>query len=774
MREKKKTVALEAKTSGKAMTAKPAAKPATKPKPKATPAPAAPAAKKTAKKAAIKATKAPAKNAPVKKAAATKAPAKKAPAKKAAPAKAAKAATKKPVAKVTKKTPAAKAPAKPVSKPAPKKPAATKPAAAPTPKAAPKPTAKTTRKPAAKTSAPAQPVATPSPANAPVPQPIAKPEPQPRPEPKADHKPRTEPAPRPAPTAETRPPAPEPRPEPRDRHQPDQNRPAPRRDDRPDASGRGSNDRAGISAADASAERGPDRTPGEGGGKRKRRRRRKGRGNRGEAATQDSGRQDGAVGSGPIDPETESASRTRRMVTKPKSGWSQESFELSKGFAELGLKPDILRAIAELGFEHPTKIQSELVPLALTGKDILGQAKTGTGKTAAFALPLLNMVRKGDRFSALILAPTRELAVQIKQDFDDLGRTSGLTAVAIYGGQSIRVQADRLARGPEIIVGTPGRIQDMVERGFLSLADVKFAVLDEVDRMFDIGFRDDIRRILKMCPEQRQTIFVSATFTDEIEQLARRYMTDPVKLVVSSGSLTVELVKQGYVTVEPWDKKRMLAHLLTHEEPALTIVFCRMKRTVDDVVRYLSRKGIEAHAIHGDMSQGKRNTVMDQFRSGQLAVLVASDLASRGIDVEGITHVVNYDLPDDPDLYVHRIGRTARAGRDGHAWSLVTPKQGSLLTDIEVLVNTEIPKMEYPDFQANPRPDDWKDEPTGGRPIYEVKGIPEINKNRFEVEAPPKAAELSDADKASKFPGGVMPSKLPPKLMRGKAKTRGR
>jgi ATP-dependent RNA helicase DeaD len=795
MREKKKTVALEAKTSGKAMTAKPAAKPATKSKPKATPAPAASAAKKTAKKAAKKTTKAPAKTAavkkaPVKKAAATKAPAKKAPAKKAAPAKAAKAATKKPVAKVTKKAPAAK----PVSKPAPKKPAASKPAATPTPK----PAAKTTRKPAAKPTTPAQAVAAPKPAKAPVPQHTAKTEPQTqpqtklesRPEPKADHKPRTEPQPRPAPTADARPAAatPEPRSEPRrdqrqdqrqeprDRQQPDQNRPAPRRDDRPDASGRGSNDRAGISNEDAGADRGPDRGPGEGGGKRKRRRRRKGRGNRGEGdtGTQDSGRQDGAVGSGPIDPETESAPRTRRMVTKPKAGWSQESFELAQGFAELGLKPEILRAIAELGFEHPTKIQSELVPLALTGKDILGQAKTGTGKTAAFALPLLNMVRKGDRFSALILAPTRELAVQIKQDFDDLGRTSGLTAVAIYGGQSIRVQADRLARGPEIIVGTPGRIQDMVERGFLSLADVKFAVLDEVDRMFDIGFRDDIRRILKMCPEQRQTIFVSATFTDEIEQLARRYMTDPVKLVVSSGSLTVELVKQGYVTVEPWDKKRMLAHLLTHEEPALTIVFCRMKRTVDDVVRYLSRKGIEAHAIHGDMSQGKRNTVMDQFRSGQLAVLVASDLASRGIDVEGITHVVNYDLPDDPDLYVHRIGRTARAGRDGHAWSLVTPKQGGLLTDIEMLVNTEIRKMEYPDFEANQRPDDWKDEPTGGRPIYEVKGIPEINKNRFEVEAPPKAAELSDADKASKFPGGVMPSKLPPKLMRGKAKTRGR
>jgi len=489
--------------------------------------------------------------------------------------------------------------------------------------------------------------------------------------------------------------------------------------------------------------------------RKKRKRKRKGKGGGGDAGA-------------------EKEPTPRRIATKPKDGWSEESFRLDLGFKDLGLKQEILDTIASRGFEHPTKIQAELVPLALTGKDILGQAKTGTGKTASFALPLLNMVTPGERFSAIVVAPTRELAVQIKQDFDQLGAGTGLTAVTIYGGQSIRTQADRLAKGPEIIVGTPGRILDMVERGYLDLSHVRFAVLDEVDRMFDIGFRDDIKRILKQCPDKRQTIFVSATMTDEIESLARRFMNDPEKLVVSSGSLTVELVKQGYVTVEPWDKKRMLAHLLTHEEPALTIVFCRMKRTVDDVVRYLSRKNIEAHAIHGDMSQGKRNSVMSQFRSGKLAVLVASDLASRGIDVEGITHVVNYDLPEDPDIYVHRIGRTARAGRDGHAWSLVTPKQGSLLTQIELLINAEIPKMEYPDFEPRPRPEDWKDEPTGGRPVYEVTGVTKEQKNRFEVEAPPKAEEMTDAQKAAKFPGGVVPSKLPPKMLRGKARTRGR
>ncbi len=465
----------------------------------------------------------------------------------------------------------------------------------------------------------------------------------------------------------------------------------------------------------------------------------------------------------------------KRTISEPKGGWNPDTFDLDKTFADLGLKDSILKAMDERGFKHPTKIQAALVPLAMTGVDILGQAKTGTGKTAAFALPLLNMIEPGDSMISIILAPTRELAVQIKQDIEELAPHTGLKVCAIYGGQSINVQAKQLEAGPEIIVGTPGRVLDMIDRGYLHLYDIEFVVLDEVDRMLDIGFRDDIKKILKKCPKDRQTIFVSATFTDEIEKLARSFMQDPEKLEVSAGALTVDLVKQQYVTVEPWDKRRMLAHLLTHEEPALTIVFCRMKRTVDSVVRYLDRKGIPAHAIHGDLSQSKRNQVMSKFRSGDLNVLVASDLASRGIDVEGITHVINYDLPDDPDLYVHRIGRTARAGRDGHAWSLVTPAQGSLLTEIELLVNAEIPAQKYDDFEPRERPEDWKDEPTGGRPIYEVKGAPsEPKKNRFQQDEPPKVDKLSEKELAAKFPGGVVPSKLPGKMMRGKAKRRGR
>ncbi len=448
-----------------------------------------------------------------------------------------------------------------------------------------------------------------------------------------------------------------------------------------------------------------------------------------------------------------------------------ESFELDKTFADLGLRDDLVSGIEALGFKHPTKIQATLIPVALTGVDILGQAKTGTGKTAAFAIPLLNMIEPGRAFQALILAPTRELAIQIRQDFDELGAHTNLTAVAVYGGQSINTQAEKLSRGPEIIVGTPGRVMDMVQRGYMRFDTVKFAVLDEVDRMLDIGFREDIRRILSQCPRDRQTIFVSATLTEEIERLARKQMRDPEKLVISSGSLTVDLVEQHYLAVEPWDKRRLLAHLLTHEEPALTLVFCRMKRTVDDVVRSLAKNNITAHAIHGDLTQGARNRVMEKFRSGDLAVLVASDLASRGLDVENISHVVNYDLPDDPDLYVHRIGRTARAGRRGIAWSLVTPEQGKLLTQIELLINAEIPKLDYPDFEPRERPSDWKDEPKPN--LYVVEGVEaKEHKPRHLIDDPADVARgLSDEDMAKKFPGGIVPSKLPPKRLGGRMRT---
>ena len=507
--------------------------------------------------------------------------------------------------------------------------------------------------------------------------------------------------------------------------------------------------------------------------KKRRRRRRRRRKPEGEPAATDA---TGASQHAPDadDEDIEPSHHGLRTVTPLSEEARKHVFNVEKTFADLGLSEPLIRALNEAGWQHPTKIQSELIPLALTGKDILGQAKTGSGKTAAFGLPLLQMASPGKPMQAIILAPTRELAVQITDDLTELGRHSGLKTCAVYGGQKIQTQAKKLERGPEIIVGTPGRVLDMIERRLLHLGGVEFAVLDEVDRMFDIGFRDDIKKILGKCPKQRQTVFVSATLSDEIEHLARRHMQDPERLVVTSGSLTVEMVKQHHIPVQAWDKKRMLAHILTHEEPDLTLVFCRMKRTVDDVVRYLGRKKIEAHALHGDMSQGQRNKTMRNFRHGELNVLVASDLASRGLDVEGITHVVNYDLPDDPDIYVHRIGRTARAGREGVAWSLVTPEQGELLTQIELLINAEIPERRYPDFKPSEKPENWRPEPTGGRPPVEVTGVAEA-RNRFADAAElPAEDKLTPEELAAKFPGGVVPGKLPKKRMRGKLRTRGR
>jgi ATP-dependent RNA helicase DeaD len=455
---------------------------------------------------------------------------------------------------------------------------------------------------------------------------------------------------------------------------------------------------------------------------------------------------------------------SRRKPAPPESSKAppkgdETIFDTSKTFDDFDLVEDVLDGIDDEGFVHPTVIQSMLIPVALTGKDVLGQAKTGTGKTAAFGLPLLSLIDPGDAFTGLVLAPTRELALQITSELETLGKYSGLKVCAVYGGDPIEKQAKRLAQKPEIIVGTPGRVMDMERRGYLRFDRVKVAILDEVDRMLDIGFREDIRRILGVCPKDRQTIFVSATLTEEIEKLARKYTNDPEKLVASAGSLTVSVVEQHYLTVQPWDKKRLLVHLLTHEEPALTVVFCRLKRVVDDLEKHLQSKGIDAVAIHGDMRQSRRNSVMGKLRSGKLGVLIASDLASRGIDVEGISHVINYDLPEDPDLYIHRIGRTARAGRGGVAWSLVTPEQGKLLTEIETRINTHIPYMAYPDFEPGP-------EPESVRQKRELDAKRDERSKQRTLERMGKVLP-KEADE-QKFPGGVVPTKLPPKRMGGR------
>lgn len=442
----------------------------------------------------------------------------------------------------------------------------------------------------------------------------------------------------------------------------------------------------------------------------------------------------------------------------------EETFDTSKTFADLGLPEDVLEGITKSGFVHPTKIQAALIPAALSGRHVLGQAKTGTGKTAAFGLPILAKVKPGDHFASLVLVPTRELAIQVANEIKELGQDTPLQVVPVYGGQRITAQAPKLEKGPEIVVGTPGRVMDLHERRMLPYEFIRMAVLDEVDRMLDIGFRDDIRKILGAMRQRPQTIFVSATISGDIEKLARSYMKDPEKIVTSENSLTVARVKQSWLKVEPWDKKRLLAHLIKHEKPTLSVIFCRTKRTVDDVTRFLERKNIDAHAIHGDMYQSKRNQVMDRLRDGSLGVLVASDLAARGLDVDGISHVINYDIPEDPEVYVHRIGRTARAGREGVAWTLVTPEQGPLLTACEMLANIEIPQAVYDDFEPGTVPSDIRAE----KEIAEKRA-----KDRENLQKRTEAPAIKADDEAA-FPGGLVPKAMPARRMQGKVRTRRR
>jgi ATP-dependent RNA helicase DeaD len=465
-------------------------------------------------------------------------------------------------------------------------------------------------------------------------------------------------------------------------------------------------------------------------------------------------------------------------------------------FADLGLRGSVVTSLEAAGFKRPTKIQAMLIPVMLRGKDVLGQARTGTGKTAAFGLPLLHFCEKGVASQALVLVPTRELCLQVADEINELGKHTPVRALAVFGGERIKKQVDSLQRNPEIIVSTPGRLMDMVERGFVRLDKVRFAVLDEVDRMLDIGFRDDIRRILNMCPPpgQRQTVFVSATISPDIERLARSHAKEAEKVIaVYTGALTNANVRQFYLGVQHWDKRKLLLHLLTHEEPALTLIFCRMKRTVDEVADFLSRKGIDAHAIHGDMAQNKRSRTIEKLHKGELGVLVASDLASRGIDVDGITHVINYDMPEDPEVYVHRIGRTARVGRDGVAWSFVTPEQGELLTNVENLINAEVPKLDYPDFVPSEPPPGRGPAPRRvvqphnryANPTLPAAGAQVDGSAQQAAPAPASPAvgaapsqapapAVSPALDPSKFPGGIVPGKLPTNRMWGKVKTRGR
>ncbi|MBC7853029.1 MAG: DEAD/DEAH box helicase, partial [Pirellulaceae bacterium] len=355
----------------------------------------------------------------------------------------------------------------------------------------------------------------------------------------------------------------------------------------------------------------------------------------------------------------------------------------------------MLASLEKAGYEYPTAIQEGLIPRALAGVDVVGQARTGTGKTASFVIPILEKLQLGKDIhspQAIIMVPTRELAVQVHDEAEKLAYGRRVHCAAVYGGKPIRSQIEKLRKGCQIVVGTPGRVLDHLSRRTIDLTQLKFVVLDEADRMLDIGFRPDIERILRQCPKDRQTMLLSATVPPPIAKLAQKYMRDPETLNFSAGDVAVETIDQYYFTVDPHKKFELLLRLLKREKPQQAIIFCRTKRGTDKIHRRLSQKvgdkfGV-VDVIHGDLQQSARDRVMKSFRAGETTILVATDVVGRGIDVSGISHIINFDMPQSSDDYVHRVGRTGRMGREGVAYSFVTPEQGIELTRIEMLINT--------------------------------------------------------------------------------------
>lgn len=371
---------------------------------------------------------------------------------------------------------------------------------------------------------------------------------------------------------------------------------------------------------------------------------------------------------------------------------------LPQAFADLGIEIRFLKALDRMGYHTPTDVQREMIPLILQGRDVLGQARTGTGKTAAFALPLLQRCEPGGRLQLLCLTPTRELTLQVCEEASRLAQFADLRCVPVYGGQRIRTQLHHLGRKPHCVVGTPGRVMDFLQRRALNFDSLRGVVLDEVDRMLDIGFRDAIRDILKRVQHPHQTVFVSATIEDEIKRLAQRYSTDPVEVDVSRDELLVREVEQFCCSVDQRDKFRLLRVLLAEEQPELAIIFTNTKAKAHKLAHRLHEIGVDAREIHGDLMQKRRERILEGFRKRRFQVLVATDLVGRGIDVQAITHIINYDLPEDVEAYVHRIGRTARMGACGRAITFVAPGQGKTLTEVEKLTNVLIEEKQYAGF----------------------------------------------------------------------------
>ena len=382
------------------------------------------------------------------------------------------------------------------------------------------------------------------------------------------------------------------------------------------------------------------------------------------------------------------------------------STSVDTGFADLGLRPEILKALAGLGYEEPTPIQREAIPHMINGKDLLGQAATGTGKTAAFALPILQLLdMSNDRPSpvALVLVPTRELAMQVSEAIYKYGHDLRARCVPIYGGQPIGRQIDALSRGTHVVVATPGRALDHIRKKTLKLDNIKMVVLDEADEMLDMGFAEDLEAILESTPKERQTVLFSATMPPRIDSIARRHQREPIRITIQRSSTeagTLPLVKQSAYMIPRHHKAAALGRILDIEAPEAAIVFCRTRGEVDQLTETLNGRGYRAEAFHGGMDQEQRDRVMGRFRSGVAELLIATDVAARGLDIDHLTHVVNYDVPSAPESYVHRIGRVGRAGREGVAITLAEPREQRQLQNIERLTKQKIPFEKVPSVEA--------------------------------------------------------------------------
>ena len=428
-------------------------------------------------------------------------------------------------------------------------------------------------------------------------------------------------------------------------------------------------------------------------------------------------------------------------------------------FESLGLSAPVLQAVTEKGYTTPTPIQEKAIPIVLMGRDVLGCAQTGTGKTASFVLPMIDILAEGRAKMrmprSLILEPTRELAAQVAENFDIYGKYNKLNMALLIGGVSFDDQERALEKGVDVLIATPGRLLDHFERGKVLLNDVKVLVIDEADRMLDMGFIPDVERIVGLLPPLRQTLFFSATMPPEIKRLADRFLSNPKEVTVSPPASAGTNIVQGLVVVPEEDKREALRRLIKSQEIKNALVFCNRKRDVAILQTSLKKHGFNAGALHGDMSQPARMETLEKFKQGEIQILVASDVAARGLDIVDMSHVFNFDVPFSPEDYVHRIGRTGRAGKTGHSFTLASPSDGGLIDAIEKLIGTTIPRIEVPGLEtatleAGDGRRRGRGRGRGGRPS---SGKPrEHREPRVHREAKPKAAEHAKEPRAERPP----------------------